>query len=268
MLQDAAPQRDVRFRGTPGRAARLISGRGRWASSRTSSARACGSSSSIRTRAPGEAPASDASAPARSPRRARSPRGGNRFSAPASARSSVAMATEDFGAVYEEAGIELPAHGYGVDKVAEMLAGQAPGLAQPRGEGHRRLAALEAARCACSDVIAGRRCGATRRSTPSRRPRSASSRAAAAERGPRAGIAAEIDESCAQEQRRDRGLKKRRRRREKAFSPLQTASARRRSAARGRRPFRGRRREPHHRRLPTGRHDARLPGTKPSPLDS
>src|SRR5262245_38960300 len=36
-------------------------------------------------------------------------------------RSQVAADVDDFGAVYQEAGIELPLHGYGVDKVGEML---------------------------------------------------------------------------------------------------------------------------------------------------
>src|SRR5262245_5431938 len=36
-------------------------------------------------------------------------------------RSRVAADVADFGAVYKEAGIELPAHGYGVDKAGEML---------------------------------------------------------------------------------------------------------------------------------------------------
>ena len=35
----------------------------------------------------------------------------------------------DFGAVYAEAGIELPPHGYGIDKVAEML--ESKRLARP-----------------------------------------------------------------------------------------------------------------------------------------
>ena len=40
---------------------------------------------------------------------------------PRTARSAVPASVEDFAAVYQEAGIELPAHGYGVDKVGEML---------------------------------------------------------------------------------------------------------------------------------------------------
>src|SRR5688572_20714558 len=35
--------------------------------------------------------------------------------------SAVPSSVEDFTAVYDEAGIALPPHGYGVDKVAEML---------------------------------------------------------------------------------------------------------------------------------------------------
>src|SRR5512144_2274516 len=45
------------------------------------------------------------------------------------ARSSVPAAVEGFQAVYDEAGITLPDHGYGIDKVGEML-------------GNKRLATL------------------------------------------------------------------------------------------------------------------------------
>ena len=41
------------------------------------------------------------------------------------------METEDFGAVYDEAGLSIPDHGYGVDKVSEMLQGKAPQFALP-----------------------------------------------------------------------------------------------------------------------------------------
>jgi hypothetical protein len=45
-------------------------------------------------------------------------------SPPPPVRSDVAMEVEDFGAVYTEAGVTLPDHGYGVDKVGEMLQGK------------------------------------------------------------------------------------------------------------------------------------------------
>ena len=43
---------------------------------------------------------------------------------PPPSRSDVAMEIEDFGAVYDEAGVAIPDHGYGVDKIAEMLQGK------------------------------------------------------------------------------------------------------------------------------------------------
>ncbi len=68
-------------------------------------------------------------------------------------RSQVSADVEDFSAVYEEAGIELPLHGYGVDKVSEML--QSKHL-QSLGREVRAtavLAALEAAQVSVKDVL-------------------------------------------------------------------------------------------------------------------
>jgi hypothetical protein len=68
-------------------------------------------------------------------------------------RSQVSADVEDFSAVYEEAGIELPLHGYGVDKVSEML--QSKHL-QTLGREVRAtavLAALEAAQVPVKDVL-------------------------------------------------------------------------------------------------------------------
>ena len=68
-------------------------------------------------------------------------------------RSQVPADVEDFSAVYEEAGIELPLHGYGVDKVGEML--QSKHL-QTLGREVRAtavLAALEAAQVPVKDVL-------------------------------------------------------------------------------------------------------------------
>ena len=69
------------------------------------------------------------------------------------AKSAVAADVEDFGAVYEEARIELPLHGYGVDKVAEML--QSKRL-ESLGRDVRAtavMAALEAAQVPVKDVL-------------------------------------------------------------------------------------------------------------------
>lgn len=68
-------------------------------------------------------------------------------------KSTVAADVEDFGAVYEEARIELPLHGYGVDKVAEML--QSKRL-ESLGRDVRAtavMAALEAAQVPVKDVL-------------------------------------------------------------------------------------------------------------------
>lgn len=68
-------------------------------------------------------------------------------------KSAVAADVEDFGAVYEEARIELPLHGYGVDKVAEML--QSKRL-ESLGRDVRAtavMAALEAAQVPVKDVL-------------------------------------------------------------------------------------------------------------------
>ena len=63
------------------------------------------------------------------------------------------MQVEDFGAVYEEAGIALPDHGYGVDKVAEMLEGKRLGQLGREVKATAVLAALEAAQVDVKDVI-------------------------------------------------------------------------------------------------------------------
>ncbi len=68
-------------------------------------------------------------------------------------RSQVPADVEDFSAVYEEAGIELPLHGYGVDKVSEMLHSK---HLQSLGREVRAtavLAALEAAQVPVKDVL-------------------------------------------------------------------------------------------------------------------
>jgi hypothetical protein len=73
---------------------------------------------------------------------------------PPSARSEVAMQVEDFGAVYDEAGVAIPDHGYGVDKVAEMLQGKRLSQLSREVRATAVLAALEAAQVDVKDVIA------------------------------------------------------------------------------------------------------------------
>jgi hypothetical protein len=72
----------------------------------------------------------------------------------APARSDVAMEVEDFGAVYDEAGVAIPDHGYGVDKVAEMLQGKRLSSLSREVRATAVLAALEAAQVDVKDVIA------------------------------------------------------------------------------------------------------------------
>jgi hypothetical protein len=74
--------------------------------------------------------------------------------APAPAhRSEVPADVESFSAVYEEAGIALAAHGYGVDKVAEMLGSKHLSAMAREVKAASVLAALEAAGVPLKDVI-------------------------------------------------------------------------------------------------------------------
>lgn len=68
-------------------------------------------------------------------------------------RSDVAMEIQDFGAVYAEAGVTLPDHGYGVDKVGEMLQGKRLSSLARDVRATAVLAALEAAQVDVKDVI-------------------------------------------------------------------------------------------------------------------
>jgi len=68
-------------------------------------------------------------------------------------RSEVPADVVDFGAVYQEAGIELPLHGYGVDKVAEMLESKRLASLQREVKATAVLAALEAASVPIREVI-------------------------------------------------------------------------------------------------------------------
>jgi hypothetical protein len=67
--------------------------------------------------------------------------------------SSVPADVADFSAVYTEAGIELPAHGYGVDKVAEMLQNKRLATLNREVRATAVMAALEAAGAPVRDVI-------------------------------------------------------------------------------------------------------------------
>jgi hypothetical protein len=68
-------------------------------------------------------------------------------------RSEVSADVADFGAVYQEAGIELPLHGYGIDKVAEMLESKRLATLQREVKATAVLAALEAAAVPIREVI-------------------------------------------------------------------------------------------------------------------
>ncbi len=68
-------------------------------------------------------------------------------------QSAVPATVGDFGAVYAEAGIELPAHGYGVDKVGEMLQSKRLASLAPEVKAAAVMAALEAAGVAVRDVV-------------------------------------------------------------------------------------------------------------------
>ncbi|HET7291126.1 MAG TPA: hypothetical protein VFM88_01750 [Vicinamibacteria bacterium] len=69
------------------------------------------------------------------------------------AQSAVPASVADFAAVYGEAGIELPVHGYGVDKVAEMLDSKRLASLNREVKAAAVMAALEAAGVAVRDVI-------------------------------------------------------------------------------------------------------------------
>lgn len=68
-------------------------------------------------------------------------------------QSQVPADVDDFGAVYQEAGIELPLHGYGIDKVAEMLESKRLATLGREVKATAVMAALEAAQVPIRDVI-------------------------------------------------------------------------------------------------------------------
>jgi hypothetical protein len=67
--------------------------------------------------------------------------------------SSVPSSVEDFAAVYDEAGIALPPHGYGVDKVAEMLSSKRLASLGREVRAAAVMAALEAAAVPLREVL-------------------------------------------------------------------------------------------------------------------
>jgi hypothetical protein len=73
--------------------------------------------------------------------------------APAVTHSQVPADVDDFGAVYQEAGIELPLHGYGIDKVAEMLESKRLASLAREVKAAAVMAALEAAQVPIREVI-------------------------------------------------------------------------------------------------------------------
>jgi hypothetical protein len=68
-------------------------------------------------------------------------------------QSQVPADVDDFGAVYQEAGIELPLHGYGIDKVAEMLESKRLASLGREVKATAVMAALEAAQVPIREVI-------------------------------------------------------------------------------------------------------------------
>ena len=72
---------------------------------------------------------------------------------PPISRSSVPADVEDFSSVYDEAGIALPAHGYGVDKIADMLQNKRLASLGREVKATAVLAAMEAAQVSIRDVI-------------------------------------------------------------------------------------------------------------------
>ncbi len=72
---------------------------------------------------------------------------------PRAPRSEVPADVESFAAVYEEAGIALADHGYGIDKVAEMLGSKHLSPMAREVKAASVLAALEAAKVPLRDVI-------------------------------------------------------------------------------------------------------------------
>ena len=99
------------------------------------------------------APTGDAEESPRRPREREIPAEAFDSAEPRSLESSQVPANADFSAVYQEAGIELPLHGYGVDKVGEMLESKRLGSLGREVKAQAVMAALEAAQVSLRDVI-------------------------------------------------------------------------------------------------------------------
>jgi hypothetical protein len=74
-------------------------------------------------------------------------------SGPALSRSSVPLDVADWNAVYREAGVHPPPHGYGVDRVGEMLETKRFGSLDRETKRKAILAALDAAGVSVRDVV-------------------------------------------------------------------------------------------------------------------
>src|SRR5574341_370394 len=72
---------------------------------------------------------------------------------PRSARSELSADVGDLGAVYDEAGIAVPASGYGVQKVAEMLENKRLATMTREVKAAAVLAALETAGASITEVV-------------------------------------------------------------------------------------------------------------------
>jgi hypothetical protein len=68
-------------------------------------------------------------------------------------QSRVAAGVEDFAAVYEEAGITMPTHGYGIEKVSQMLQNPRFASLSREAKANAVLVALEAAGAPIREVI-------------------------------------------------------------------------------------------------------------------
>ena len=97
----------------------------------------------------------DAAEPTRAPREREIPAEAFQEEAapPAAAQTSLPATIEDFSPVYDEAGVVTPAHGYGIDKVAEMLQGKRLANLARELKATAVLAALEAAGVSPREVI-------------------------------------------------------------------------------------------------------------------
>jgi hypothetical protein len=103
---------------------------------------------------PAAAEAEEGAEPARRPREREIPAEAFEGPEPRSLEGSQVPAdVADFGAVYQEAGIELPLHGYGVDKVGEMLESKRLAPLGREVKAQAVMAALEAAQVSLRDVI-------------------------------------------------------------------------------------------------------------------